>query len=732
MTHIPASLIRLKPAVLVRNAFAVVLISLLTIEPIQAQEDLNVLEKNWVHFRDAPNSLYRHLSRSAFDLLEERKVEVSNIKSLDEWKNRQQYIKGQFEKVLGPFPDKTPLNVQTIRTLNKDFYVVEHMVYESQPGFFVTSSLYVPKGIKGKAPAIIYCSGHAEEGYRTEVYQHTILNLVKKGFVVLAIDPVGQGERLEYLDGKTGKSALGGPTKEHSYPGAQAFISGQSQALFMIWDGVRAVDFLLTRKEVDPDRIGITGRSGGGTQSAYIAALDERIKAAAPENYITNFTRLLETNGPQDAEQNFLHGIAEGLDHADLLAVRAPKPMLMVTTTRDIFSIQGARETALEVAGIYQAYGKEQNFRMVEDDAAHSTTLKNREALYAFFQEHLNNPGNPKDEEVQLLSIEENQVAPTGQVSTSFPGETVFSLNKKWTEKMVPTDRASIDLKSKVEEAKRLSGYIVPTERGEPVLTGRFKREGYHIEKYYIKGEGEYIVPYLLFVPEKPNQKSLLYLHPKGKSVEAAEGGELEWFVQQGFTVMSPDLVGIGEMGGQQIPGDSNFEGSSYNLWFASLQIGRSIVGVRAGDVVKLAHVLKDKLKMGEIYGLAKNEMTPVLLHAASFDPTISRIALIEPLASYRSIVMEQMYDPTYIQNTVPAALRAYDLPDLAASLAPRKLLLVNAHDATGKPISPTASEGEMGWIRKIYQSKGIPEELNILTIEIPDKYREHYGQWLK
>ena len=108
-----------------------------------------------------------------------------------------------------------------------------------------------------------------------------ILNLVKKGFAVFAFDPYGQGERLQYFDEKEGKSRFS-PTREHSYPGAQLFINGASTAKYMIWDGIRAVDYLLTRKEVDPERIGITGRSGGGTQSSHIAAFDDRIKAAAP------------------------------------------------------------------------------------------------------------------------------------------------------------------------------------------------------------------------------------------------------------------------------------------------------------------------------------------------------------------------------------------------------------------------------------------------------------------
>ena len=197
------------------------------------------------------------------------------------------------------------------------------ILFESRPGFYVTSSLFLQKKAKGKSPVVIYCSGHSAEGYRSSTYLHIIVNLVKKGFMVFAFDPIGQGERLEYFDPASGKSVIGGATKEHSYPGSQAFITGGSHAGYMIWDGIRAVDYLLSRKDVDPARIGITGRSGGGTQSAYISAIDERIYAAAPECYITNLTRIFKTIGPQDAEQNLFNGISSGIDHPDYLAVRA-------------------------------------------------------------------------------------------------------------------------------------------------------------------------------------------------------------------------------------------------------------------------------------------------------------------------------------------------------------------------------------------------------------------------
>ncbi|HEY0769271.1 MAG TPA: acetylxylan esterase, partial [Sphingobacteriaceae bacterium] len=295
-----------------------------------AQKKALDIIKGLMRFSDAPNSLYHEISKTAYQHLNDRSEKVQAIKSLDEWKSRQAVVRQALAEVMGKFPDRTPLNAVITKTIQKDGYRIEHIVYESQPQFYVTSSLFIPdKAVK--APAVIYCSGHSESGYR--FYQNIIVSLVKKGFVVFAFDPVGQGERLQYYNAEKKRSEFIYPAFEHSYVGAQLFISGNSLANVMTWDGIRAVDYLLSRKEVDAARIGITGRSGGGTQSAYIAAMDPRIKAVAPENYISDLTSMFETLGPQDAEQIFLHGVIKGLDMADLLAVRAPKPALLIATT---------------------------------------------------------------------------------------------------------------------------------------------------------------------------------------------------------------------------------------------------------------------------------------------------------------------------------------------------------------------------------------------------------------
>ncbi len=705
---------------------------------ISAQNDLNVIQRGntyWLKHSDAQNSLYKYISGQAYQLLEERREKVSGTALLNDLQTRQNRVREKLIDIVGPFPAKTPLNARITRTIRKDGFRVEHIIYESQPGFYVTSSMYIPETTaNARMPAVIYCSGHASEGYRSKTYQHKITNLVKKGFIVFAFDPVGQGERLEYYDPETGRSVVGGPTREHSYPGAQAFITGSSQARYMIWDGVRAVDYLLTRAEVDPDRIGITGRSGGGTQSSYIAAVDDRIYAAAPEAYITNFTRLFQSIGPQDAEQNLYNGIKHGIDHPDLLAVRAPKPALMITTTNDFFSIQGARETAGEVSVIYKAYGKPDNFGMVEDIGGHESTRKNREAMYAFFQKHLDHPGNASDQDVEILSDDELRVTSTGQISTSLNGETVFSLNRKDSEKLLAgLEESRKDLKTHlpaaVSEAKALSGYIAPEKIKEPVFTGRIQRDGYMIEKYFLQGEGDYVIPYLLMIPDKPNSKALIYLHPSGKAEEASPGGEAEWFVNKGFTVLAPDLVGIGETGPGVFRGDAFIEGISYNIWFGSMLIGRSITGIRAGDISRLTMLLEERDDTDEIYALAKGEISPDLLHAAAFNPSVSRVALIEPYSSYRSIVMNRFYDVASIHGAVPGALKAYDLPDLAASIAPRKLMLVNVHDAAAESDNPEEIEKDMEVIINAYRYNNASRSL---IIESGEDMNTFFSRWIK
>ncbi|HKJ66397.1 MAG TPA: prolyl oligopeptidase family serine peptidase, partial [bacterium] len=578
--------------------------------------------------------------------------------------------------------------------------------------------------------------------YRRPYYQLPLLNLVRKGFVVFAIDPIGQGERLQYYDPETGESRIGSSTREHSYPAAQVFLTGKSIARYFTWDGIRAIDYLMTRPEVDPDRIGVHGLSGGGTQTAYIMAMDDRVAAAAPAGYITSYRRLMESDGVQDGEQNFYHGIASGLDHGDLLEVRAPKPTLIVATTRDFFSIQGVRETYAEAKQVFQVLGRAGNLLLVEDDHPHGYTRKNREAVYAFFQKHLELPGSSKEQEVEYLTPEELQKTETGQLANSLRSKTVYDVNRSETGELLTRLQESREnlnshIPAVVSAATELSGYREPeeVEESEVVFTGRFHREGYTVEKYFLPGEGEYVIPFLLMIPEEQRKnEAIVYIHPRSKAAEASPGGQLEWFAQQGYVVLAPDLVGTGEMGAGTFRGDAYIGGISYNQWFNSLLIGRSIVGVQAGDVVKLCRYLAShaNLSFEQIYGVARESMAPVLLHAAAFDEIIAKVALLEPYLSYQSIVTNKFYNPDFIYSTVAGALTAYDLPDLTASLAPRSLLLVNMTDQNGRPVrNQSLVERTYAVAHRSYKMKNAGDSFHLTRIPPFESYESVLSAWL-
>ncbi len=719
----------------------VLLIFLLPVIVFSQNENLKVVDQ-WLKYSDAKNALYNHYAEQAFRFLDEREAEIAKLSTKADWKIRQDKIQKTLLEIVGPFPEKTPLNARITGVVKKEGYRLEKIIFESHPGFYVTAVMFIPNSLKEKTPAIIFTSGHASEAFRWLDYQQVCINFVEKGFIVFAFDPIGQGERLQYYKPELEKSYVGGTVAEHSYVGAQCFLIGNSLARYMIWDGIRAVDYLLTRDEVDPQRIGITGHSGGGTQSAYIAAFDDRIFAVAPECYITNIRRLWESQGPQDAEQNLFHGIASGIDLADLLEVRAPKPALQITTTQDFFSIQGTMETEKEVKKIYHAFGVDENFSRVEDDAPHGITKNNREARNAFFQKHLNLAGDPKDYKVEYLTLDELQITETGQVATSLGGETVFSLNRKEAQKLVEKlnqSRKNLKphLQNVIVSAKELSGYLPPQKIEEAVFTGRYQRDGYSVEKYFIKGEGDYPIPFLLFLPKNITGSPIIYLNPEGKEAQASVGGEIEWFVKKGHPVLAPDLVGTGEME-PNLSLWGKFESDlgivSYKHWFAPVQIARSIVGIHAGDIQRLILFLKQRtdLNSENIYAVARGNSCPALLHVAAFENAFSRIALIDPLISYRSMVMNRYYYADAVPPVVAGALAAYDLPDLAAAVVPNKLLLVNVKDQMGNDASNEMMEEDLSIVKSSYAQAQAERNLKIIKLQPQQSFEQLYSTWLQ
>ena len=698
------------------------LLLLLPVAGPQIVENLTVLDgggtsaQRWIDWSDPGLMLVHHLNDLTRACLATRQDKISKLKSAEDWKTRQAVVRQTLDQILGPWPARSPLNPRVAGVLHKDGYRVEKIVFESMPNFFVTGALFIPEGHAGRGPAILDVIGHSTQAFRRDIYQNVILNLVHKGFVVLTIDPLGQGERLQYFDPQQGKSIVGSSTQEHSHAGVQCFLTGQSIARYFTWDGIRAIDYLLTRPEVDPDRIGVTGLSGGGTQSSYIGAVDPRVLAVAPTGFITSISRLLGSIGPQDAEQIFYHGPLLGIDHADLLEVRAPKATLQVTTTRDFFSIQGARETAAEVRQVFEILGHPDHFKQVEDDYEHGFTKKNNEATYAFFQKYLDLPGSPREAAYPFLTEQELTVTETGQISTSLHSETVFSINLQEAEpllKRLEERRQDLPehLPRAVLAAKQLSGYRKPQPTMTPVFQGQYQRDGYRVEKWGLPGEGQTVIPTLVFVPDEPTTEAttqttarpaIIYVHDNGKATDAAVGGTIEALVRSGYIVAAPDLLGYGETTNRLTQGHAPVQ-----PFFNALMSGRSVAGINAGDAVRVLEFLqaRDDVQPDEIGAVAFGDVAPAVLHAAAFEQQIRWLVLVKSLLDYQSIIKHQFYDVN-ANSLVAGALTAYDLPDLLASIAPRRIAVLQPRTHTGTAASKDQITSSLGFAEQHAEDK--------------------------
>lgn len=366
------------------------------------------------HAQQSESPLLVELNAIAQRQLHDRAKDVASIRDTAAAQARQKQVRERILSLIGGLPDyRGALNARVTKTTRRDGFIIDHVLFESLPQYYVTANLYRPD-TPGRHPAILMSMGHWDSGKAAG--QLLSSNLARKGFVVLAYDPVGQGERQQAYDKRTGQSLIGGPTEQHFSNGAAAILLGQSVGRYFIHDGMRAIDYLMTRPEVDSDHIGATGCSGGGTQTTYIAALDPRVKVAAVACYMNSFQTLF-AGSVGDSEQSVPGFLAAGLDQTDYVELFAPKPWLITSTEDDFFTPPGAKQVFDEAQGWYKLFDASDRVKWVVGPGGHGTPLVVREAIYDWMIRWLaNGSGNAREEAVTLLPDHQLWVTPAGQV----------------------------------------------------------------------------------------------------------------------------------------------------------------------------------------------------------------------------------------------------------------------------------------------------------------------------
>lgn len=319
-------------------------------------------------------------------------------------KLRQEEIRSYFIDSIGGLPDcSSPLNARTVNRIQEDGFRIENILYESRPGHYVTSNLYIPDDVTAPRGAVLFLCGHFHQGRLADEYQVVCRYLVRSGLIVLAQDPPGQGERQAYYETSLRKAVITVPTEEHDVDGVRCVLVGENICRYFVHDAMRGVDYLCSRPEVDSDRIGLTGNSGGGTQSGMLMICDPRIAAAAPATFIMSMGSYYKVGMTQDAEQIWKGFIKQGYDHEDILLMMVPRPVMVLAVTEDFFPIEGTKETVGRTRRFWEMYGTSDQPALFEERVTHHYSRNMAFEAARFLSRHLLNRSLPDEERDNYL-----------------------------------------------------------------------------------------------------------------------------------------------------------------------------------------------------------------------------------------------------------------------------------------------------------------------------------------
>jgi cephalosporin-C deacetylase-like acetyl esterase len=660
-----------------------------------------------------------------------RRTTIAAIATRSQAEARQREVRKKILTLIGGLPEKTPLNAKVLGSTQAEGFRIEKILYQSQPNFPVTALLYLPdKGpdanpgkLQPKLPAIVIAPGHGFAGKATD---YTFAStFARNGFAVLSYDPIGQGERLQYADpADPNKTLLKAATGEHGEAGLQPTLIGDALARTFAWDGIRAVDYLISRPEIDPNRIGAFGCSGGGTMTALLSALDTRVHAIAVACYLTSFDTLLPALGPQDAEQSTPNFIASGLDFPDWVEVAAPHPYAIISTAQDMFPYAGALATATESRRFYalfdpasagtptsnptpgiptgptlnpdtsNAIPSTADLQWITGIGRHGNLGPITSRIVSFFLTQLANsnaesilppppaPGSSPFALPASLPKDALQVTPTGQVSTSYPNsETVHTLTlKRYATLPKPKPLNPTLLQQTIREVTHAtikpgdpapintqSAPLTSPPEGDVHVRHRFTlatAPGINIQaEFYRPADGKH--PVLLVLKDS--------LSPTLEPSRTEEIKKFRALADAGTAVLviapRPSPPGTEET-------KASILGPFYLTELRAELVGKTILGLRVDDVIAAVNFMQGSTTgdPNQISAEASGHLGLVLLHAAVLDPRLKHITIDHTLESYKSL-LEAPMPIDAPEDILPGVLLHYDIPDLTKALGPRLTL---------------------------------------------------------
>jgi hypothetical protein len=637
---------------------------------------------------------------------------LADIKTKDDWEKKRPELHRQFLEMLGlwPMPAKTDLKATVTGKIDAEKFTVEKLHFQSVPGLYVTANLYVPKNIKEPAPAILYVCGHGNTvvdkvSYGSKVsYQHHAIWFAEHGYVCLILDTLQLGE----IEGT--HHGL------HRYGMWWWQTLGYTPAGIECWNGIRALDYLETRKEVDAKRLGVTGRSGGGATSWWIAAADERVKCTVPVAGIADLqSHVVEGVAPRYKQGGVITGHCDCMyfvntyrwDFDVVLALCAPRPVLLGNSDADeIFPVPGYRHLADKAKRIYELYDAKDKFKLMETTGPHKDTPELRLGAYRWMNRWLKNDTGPATDEPRP-KFEPKQL----KVFDKLPDD---QINTTVQETFIKPARIEMPQAPEVakewwkgEEEKLRTALTEKVFRGwpekPPALNVKpaedIKHDGLRLRAYDFLSEDEVELRLWLLTAEKVEKPSLVVLtsvdEPGWKEFTSELGPAFTKALQLGaepkldvkkfeqnkkalefnkwaFATIAPRGIGPTRWS-EASPFDGKPAGQHIRRRFGLL--GQTLDGQRVWDVRRALACLRTvgDLKDVPLWLQGKNDMAGIALYAAIFEPDVARVDLWHPPTSHHE-------GPIFLN-----VRRYLDVPQAMALAFPKKLRVYVKDDDEAK-----------------------------------------------
>ncbi|WP_436925639.1 alpha/beta hydrolase family protein [Halosimplex amylolyticum] len=680
-------------------------------------------DSNLDGYYDVENQLPRHLRERASEHFERTRARKASIDSVAEHERRAAAMRDAFLDGIGGLPDeRAPLNARTTGTVERDGYAVETVVFESLPAFHVTGNCYRPDG-DGPFPAVLFLCGHAAVGKAAGSYQRACIELARNGFLVFAVDPIGQGERIQSYDPATGEAPRRNVV-EHTYLAQQCAAAGTGLARYVVWDMVRALDYLEQRPDVDESRLGATGNSGGGMQTGFLMLVDDRLDAAVPCCFVTSREAYMETGQAQDGEQIVYGAVANGLDYDDFVSAFAPRPALIGSAQSDFLCIDGARRSLARARDVYDLYDCPENVDLAVSDRTHGLTPPLRQAMVNWFREHLRDvppdfeTGDPATEDEATLRCTD-----AGQVHGEYADEThVVDLNRMWIRDRFDDAGSAPSVADHEAYAEGIRETVIERlglDRPDCGLhPRRIEREtdaerGVRWEKVFFYSEPDVIVAGILAEALEPPDavQPTVVLPDRGTADFGDRQERIAALARQRGLAMAFDPRGVGAVQARDVNtplanGGEYFDyhGTEYKLASDALMLGTSLFGLRVADVLRAREYLERRIEgadgarehvveaaSGDGVGAPWNSGAPSTaadgfavegtgvgalhaLYAAAAEPRIRSVRLAELPYSFHELATnrEYEYDP---RLRVHGFVGDCDVPQLLPALADRDVV---------------------------------------------------------